>query len=650
MCGVVGVFGLNGAAVDPAVVRRMSWMVRHRGPDDEGIYTEPSIGLGFRRLSILDLSPAGHQPMFGPDGDTVIVFNGEIYNYIELRDELQSLGHRFRSQGDTEVLLHAYLQWGQQCLDKLNGMWAFLIYDRRRGVLFGSRDRLGKKPLYRYQTDDRFFIASEIKAILASGYYRGEVNWNRAASFFLEDSFFESEANDGATFYTDISQIPAGSAFELDVRGNWNWKEWRYWSLDSISDAPVTDPAESYYELFSDAVRLRLRSDVPVGIFLSGGLDSTSIACAVGRMRDAIPGGATAPLLAFSYQAREFDESAYINETVQQTGVELVSFRAEPRALWDTLQRVLWYQDEPIHSLVAVITFELSRLAAARGVKVILNGGGPDETLGYPSFFRNHWQTLVTRGRIRQAWREIGNHHALHGGCASRTIARLLVDECKAPIRSIPAGRQLLAWNRKRRLLENTWFTPELTSRFAGPRPSGAATLDSTLRRAVDVAPLPYYLRLEDRNSMAHSVEARMPFLDHRLVALAFRLPADWKMRGPWNKYVLRTAMRGRIPEAARSRLDKMGFPIPARRWFAEALYEPTQDLLGTQQLRERGIYRVDAIRKDLQRHRDGLIDVSSQLFNIVQFEIWSKLGNDAQTAVASPFEQLQSDCVRARF
>ena len=390
MCGLVGVVGLNGAAVDHQMVKRMSWILRHRGPDDEGIYIADSIGLGFRRLSILDLSPAGHQPMLGPGGDTVIVFNGEIYNYVELRAELESLGHRFRSSGDTEVLLHAYLQWGHDCLEKLNGMWAFLIYDRPRRILFGARDRFGKKPLYRYQSGDHVLLGSEIKAILASGRYRGGVNWRMASRFFLQDSFFESEDTSNETFYSDISQIPAGSAFEVDWRGT--WKEWRYWSLSDIAAAPVGNPAEAFYELFEDAARLRLRSDVPVGIFLSGGLDSTAIACAVARLRNGSGGNPPAPLLAFSYQAKEYDESTYINDTVKQTGVELVQYRPEPRQLWDTLEQVLWYQDEPLHSLVAVITFELSRLASARGVKVILNGGGPDEFLGYPSFAQHHWQ------------------------------------------------------------------------------------------------------------------------------------------------------------------------------------------------------------------------------------------------------------------
>jgi asparagine synthase (glutamine-hydrolysing) len=631
MCGLVSVVGVDGAAVDRVTVSRMSRSLRHRGPDDEGTYVHRSVGLGFRRLSILDLSPAGHQPMSSSCGEFVIVFNGEIYNYLELRDELESLGHRFRSRGDTEVLLYSYLQWGRDCLERLNGMWAFVIHDRRRNVLFGSRDRFGKKPLYRYQTNGHVLIASEIKAILASGHYRGGVNWNSASRFFLEDDFFEHEDMGGETFYTGISQIPAASAFELDLHGN--WKEWRYWDIEDAVDGSVKDPAESFYALFEDAVRLRLRSDVPVGIFLSGGLDSTSIACAVARLRKA-DGHATAPLLAFSYQAKEYDESTYINDTVRETGIELIACQPDAHQLWETLERVLQYQDEPVHSIVAVITFELSRLAAAHGVKVILNGGGPDEFLGYPHFARDYWRELVRSGRLAKAWREVSAYHDAHGGSTWKDFSGTLAAQLTALIRRAPGGQQLANWKHARKRRSSSWFTADLMSRLRGDGAPSGGMPGSVLHHAVQVAPLPYYLRLEDRNSMAHSIEARMPFLDYRLVSLAFSLPAEWKVRGPWNKYVLRAAMRNRIPESARTRLDKMGFPVPAKAWFGDVLYGPMQDLLSTRELSERGIYRPDAIRRDLERHRAGEIDVSRQLFKLFEFEVWSR--NRPESCVAA--------------
>jgi len=626
MCGFVGVAALNGAQVDSPLIRQMSVTLRHRGPDDEGIYLSGSVGFGFRRLSILDLSPAGHQPMPSRDGQTVLVFNGEIYNYIELRQELQSLGHEFSSTGDTEVLLHAYLEWGRDCLNKLNGMWAFLIHDMRRGTIFGARDRFGKKPLYRYHRGDYTFFGSEIKAILASGHYCGGPNWETVSEFLLHGNL-ESLDEGRQTFYSGIEQVPAGSAFELDLQGGRN--EWRFWSLADLPHAEVKNPAESFYEIFEDALRLRLRSDVPVGIFLSGGLDSTSIACTVAKIRGSGLGSSRAPLLAFAYQAKEYDESVYINDTVRQTGVQLIEFRPDPRQLWDNLEQMLRYQDEPVHSIVAMITFELSRLASASGVKVILNGGGPDEFLaGYHNLFGNYWYTLLRAGHGREAWHEICAYCGAHGGDARAFFRKSLYTQVKSVMGRVSAYRHLARWKRSREVQKGSWFTPELSDRLpVDNHQYSEPTLDAALRRYVECAPLPFYLRLEDRNSMAHSIEARMPFLDYRLVSLAFQLPPNWKMRGPWNKYALREAMRRRIPESVQNRLDKMGFPVPTKNWFSDALYEPMQDLLSSQEVRERSIYNVDKIRRDLERHRRGEADVSGKLFNLAQFELWSKLG-----------------------
>jgi asparagine synthase (glutamine-hydrolysing) len=625
MCGFVGMVALNGAKAELRVVKRMSAVLHHRGPDAEGTYISGPVGLGFRRLSILDLSPSGHQPMFSEDGQTVLVFNGEIYNYLELRQELQALGHTFKSSGDTEVLLHAYLEWGRECLHKLNGMWAFLIYDIRQGKIFGSRDRFGKKPLYRYRCGDYIFFGSEIKALLASGHYRGGPNWGMVSGFLLYGDLAPSDEG-RQTFYSEIEQLPAGSAFELDLHGRIH--EWRFWSLADLPYSDTVNPGQSFYEIFEDALRLRLRSDVPVGIFLSGGLDSTSIVCTWAKINSDSIDRSTNPLLAFSYQAKEYDETTYIDDTVRQTGAQLIRFHPEPCQLWNSLERLLWYQDEPVHSLVAVITFELSRLAAANGVKVILNGGGPDEFLaGYHSFFINYWYTLLKSGHIREVWHEICAYCLAHGGDRWALLRKSLYYRFRAEMGRIPVSQKLARWKQWRELRKHSWFTSELRKYFKADNPKyNEPTLDSALKQSVEYTPLPLYLRIEDRNSMAHSIEARMPFLDYRLVSLGFQLPINWKMRGPWNKYVLRQAMSQRIPESVRNRLDKMGFPIPTKSWFGNSLYEPIQDLLSSHEVRERSIYNIDTIRGDLKRHKQGEIDISKQLFSLAQFEIWSKL------------------------
>ena len=249
------------------------------------LYVAGAVGLGSLRLSILDLSDMGHQPMLSPDGQVVLVFNGEIYNYIELRAELQALGHVFRSSGDTEVLLHAYLRWGTECLNRLNGMWAFLIYDIRQRKLFGSRDRFGEKPLYYYRGHDAIFFGSEIKAILASGVYQGRQNWGKVAELLLGDGL-ENQEEDGRTFYSEIHQLPAAHAFELSLDGG--FRQWRFWSPENVNEGAATDPdpSRSFYEIFENACSIRTRSDVPVGVLLSGGIDSASVACCIANMRN----------------------------------------------------------------------------------------------------------------------------------------------------------------------------------------------------------------------------------------------------------------------------------------------------------------------------------------------------------------------------
>ena len=330
-------------------------------------------------------------------------------------------------------------------------------------------------------------------------------------------------------------------------------------------------------------------------------------------------------LLAFSYQAKEYDESIYIRDTIAQTGAQLIPFTPEPDQLWNTLEQFMWYQDEPVHSMASVITFELSRMAASSGVKVILNGGGPDEFLaGYHSYFTNYWCSLLSEGPPRKAWQEICAYCLTYGGNPWTFLWQSLYKQWRARIDRISAWRKLMGWRQWRRLRKHPWFTPALVDHLQiEDYECIEPDLNSALRRSVERTPLPLYLRITDRNSMAHSIEARMPFLDYRLVSLAFQLPVNWKMRGPWNKYVLREGMYQKIPESVRNRLDKMGFPTPTREWFANALYEPMQDLLGSQDVRERGIYNLTKIKKDLEQHKQGKINVAKQLFNLAQFEIW---------------------------
>lgn len=617
--------------IERSAVERMADSLFHRGPDDSGIYLDASVGMGFRRLSILDLSEAGHQPMVTADQQYVLVFNGEIFNYVELRAELITLGYEFRSSGDSEVLLAAYREWGRECLAKLNGMWAFVIYDRRRRCLFGSRDRFGVKPLYVSRVDGVVQFASEIKALRASGYLRTGINWKTAAAFLLEGRL-DSQAE---TFYEGIEEIPPGSGFEVGLDGT--WQQWLFWSLESLSPTIVENPADTFADLFEDSVRIRMRSDVPVGVCLSGGLDSTAIICAAARQQD--EGGARSreALQAFCYMAKEFDESRYIADTLAQTHAQLRQLETSPSELWSDLQKLLWFQDEPVHTMTAVVGYQLMRLAASHGIRVVLNGQGADETIaGYSSYFQDYWVSLIQRGRVGDAWRAITEYSQAHGGSASQRFKEAVVRCVSWKLHKVHAYRNWAQARRQARLRENRWYSHELLS-YAG---SGAAatpvaTLSHALKQSIVSAPLPLYLRIEDRNSMAHSVEARLPFLDYRLVSFVCGLPDEWKVRGPWNKYVLREGMRGRMPESVRGRVDKMGFPTASKKWFAHDLYEPLRDVLASQTVRERGIYNAKVILADLERHRKGEADFANRLFHIAEFELLSDILRQEHVHVA---------------
>jgi len=622
MCGLAGVVGVRGDLVEGEVAVRMAARLVHRGPDDSGCYAAGPVALGFRRLSILDLTPAGHQPFLSADGRVAMVFNGEIFNYTELRDELRGLGHTFKSTGDTEVLLAAYLQWGVGCLPRLNGMWAFLIHDTRTGTVFGARDRFGVKPLYHVQDGGRRFFASEIKALHAVSPASRQVNWSRIAAF-LAGGRLENVALDGATFFEAVREVAPGTWFVVDPDGG--MQSGRYWELPEEAPEASADPVGEFRDLFLDAVGLELRSDVPVGVALSGGLDSTAIICAMARLRDGRADARDNTLHAFSYHSPRHDESPYIASTLAATGAVPTRIEFTPRQWWDGLPDLLRIHDEPVHSASASVGYEIYRAASLHGIKVMLVGQGADETLaGYPSYFHDQWVSLLGAGRWRAFLDDVGDYSAAHGGSRGRRVAQSLLRFLLASVDRLAVYRLLMD---QRRLARDYPGRDGLGPRLAGLLPNRGSIPPKGLRAALVAStassPLPLYLRIEDRNSMAHSVEARVPFLDHRLVELAFRLAGHWKIRGRWNKYLLREASRGRMPELVRARLDKMGFPTPMSDWLRGELKPMVADFLNGPGFRQRELVAPGVVDRLL---RDGVPDApgdSAHLFNLVQTELW---------------------------
>ena len=426
----------------------------------------------------------------------------------------------------------------------------------------------------------------------------------------------------GDTFFRGIEQVPAGSTVRIALDGT--VLERRFWSLPRVDERHEPNAPERVHSLLRDAVRLRLRSDVPVGVCLSGGIDSSAI---VSFMSEMWPTDAATRLQAFSYIPEEFGEAPYIHESLRRTGAELNELRVAPRHLWDILPEALYHYDGPVHSPTALIGFELMRLARARGVKVVLNGQGADEVhAGYPQYFRHYWADLIRAGQPLRALHEIRRFTELHAGSSRQRWIEAAGFGARALLDEVPGYRQLRQRARRERLRTDAWYTKDLAASLdTGDVLEPVQSLDGVLRQSVELRPLPLYLRVEDRNSMAHSVEARLPFLDYRLVSYAFALPPSWKLNGPWNKFVVREATRGVIAEGVRSRVDKMGFPTPSRTWFAGPWAGPLRDILASRLLRESGIVDIATVERALDRHVEGRDDVSGRLFRLAEYALWAE-------------------------
>jgi asparagine synthase (glutamine-hydrolysing) len=636
MCGFVGFLALSAdASPTHEWITSLIDTIAHRGPDDDGVLIDGRVGLGFRRLSILDLSRAGHQPMTSADGTLSIVFNGEIYNYLELRTELLSLGHRFSSTGDTEVLLAAYAQWGQRCVDRLVGMYAFCVLDRRASRLFLARDRFGIKPLYVVTHPRGILFASEIKAIRRSGLWRGELNVARFAQF-LSLGRTELVPEDADTYLDGVQQILPGHS--CTVRFDGTRTDERYWQPATEPRIDDDDPVAGFLARFDDAMRLHLRSDVPVGVMLSGGMDSVSIACTMADLSRAA--GTGQALHAFCFTSDAYDETQQLEDTIARTGVTMHRLpEVKADSFWTKLRELIWFHDEPVHALSVLMGFELYGLAAANGIRVVLSGQGADETIGgYEYLFDHMLVSEALRGRLPTVLQQ----------------ARIVAEARKKPLRDvlarvarmvrghllsgIPAYRTAVA----RRRLESGPGRPYLNADFlalATPvHELPGQRLADALQRATRQSPLPHYLRAEDRNSMAHSVESRVPFLDHRLAEYAMRLPAHWQMSDGWNKRVQREAMRGRIPDSVRLRRQKFGFPTPAKEWFSGPLAEGMREIVRGGPAMRSGWFDQAALQRAVERQIRGEIDVHNVLVNLAQMDSWLAWheSNWAQTAPQS--------------
>jgi len=596
MCGIVGYWGPPEAGL----LEAMADVIRHRGPDDDGFFETERGGIGYRRLSIIDLEH-GQQPMANEDGSVRVVQNGEIYNFRELRAALVQRGHAFRTSCDTEVIVHAYEEYGPECFARFNGMWGIAVLDLRgdRPRLVLSRDHFGIKPLYYAQAGDRFLFGSEIKALLQDPGLTPAPNDQRVYDYLVAGL----HDHDDETFFEGIRQLPAATYAVIDDGG---FRRRRYWEPRLSTDGNA-DP-EAFRSLWKKAIERRLVADVPVGTCLSGGLDSSSIVCLMSELlaehvTDAVSLGDRIKTFSAVFGDDPIDESEYIEEVVRTTGVESHLVEPSSEEFFEELERVVWHQEEPMVSTGPYAQWCVMRLAAPH-VKVLLDGQGGDELLGgYVPYQYVYLRQLLRERRYADLAREAWD--------ARDVLAPLL--------------RRRLSERRKRVPIDRL-LRPEFAAAMSAPRDSRAQD-DLKLRLLQDLTSysLPSLLRYEDRNSMAFSLESRVPYLDPELVEHVLALPPEALVSRGWSRAILREAMRGVLPEKIRLRRWKVGFTTPEMRWL-KARRTAVQSLFRSPAFGARkywdGLRVADAFREACA----GGMEESLFFWRVLNVELWLRV------------------------
>ena len=637
MCGIAGIIASDQLAPDDSArAVAMRDILSYRGPDGAGMYTDDRAILTHRRLSIVDLA-GGHQPLSNEAGDVWVTYNGEIYNHADVRPHLEAAGHTYRARSDTETIVHAYEQWGDECVHRFRGMFAFGIWDARRRRLLLVRDRLGVKPLYWALTGDRLLFASEIKAILESGLIAARPN----RAVFSEVLATRGTAGVETMFEGIFKLLPGHRLIFEDGRVRTE----RYWELpldgpdpelDRLGDAAII---ERFRTLLQESVRLRLMSDVPLGMFLSGGIDSSAIAALMAREIDR-------PVDTFSvaFADRRFSELAYARAVARAIGANAHEIVIDDRDFFTALPRLVWHEDEPIAHPSSVPLHFVSMLARQH-VTVVLTGEGSDELLaGYGKYPRAvvNWragavyESMIPAGlRARIAHSVIPRLPGRAGRYARRSFlamprnvsAMFLDNFAGMPVRQ---QRELLSAEAL------TGCDPYASSLAYFHQVNGASGILGRLLHTDMKTYLVELLMKQDQMSMSASIESRVPFLDHVLVEFAARLPDRLKLRGFTTKRILREALRGLLPEQILSR-RKMGFPVPFAQWTRDRWQPVVRDVLLDRRTRERGLINPAAVERLLDAHRDGTVNAGDAIWALVNFELWFRTFIDAEGVQTLP-------------
>jgi asparagine synthase (glutamine-hydrolysing) len=626
MCGICGIFFSDrNWRVQADALAGMNQQIVHRGPDDEGFFVEDNVGLAMRRLSIIDVK-TGHQPLTNETHDVWIVFNGEIYNHAELRAALEAKGHHYRSRSDTETIVHLYEEYGRDCVKHLRGMFGFAIWDRRKRVLFAARDRVGIKPFY-YRWDGKAFLfGSEIKTILAYPGIKAEFNTGALAEYLAFGYLTGPE-----TMFAGIRKLMPGHTLELAEGGEPRIE--RYWELNVQVDReahPRQYYVSAYRELLEKAVSSHLMSDVPLGVFLSGGLDSSAVAALTSKIRkDRIQ------TFAVGYGEEKFSELPFAREVARHIGSEHSEVRLSREEFFRNLPRLIWHEDEPLAWPSSVALYMVARLAREK-VTVVLTGEGSDETLA--GYTRYAW--TLTNARLDRGYRTVTPdflrrlvRKAVQASPLSATLHRkldhtfLIRDGSSWPSFYFDNFFSAFSAEEQTKLLAPDAFAAAGDS-CAGSMNAWENAHGDMLHRLLGADINSYLIELlmkQDQMSMAASIESRVPFLDHELVEFTARIPAQYSIEGMAGKFILKRVVEDILPKSIVYR-KKMGFPTPWEYWLAGPQLDDLEGMLLEPRSMARNLFRPDAVKTLFAEHRAKFRDHGNRIWRLLNLEIWYRV------------------------